>query len=84
MRDQSKFSFKELDDMLGDYVAYTSLHNICGTAAMSVPLHWDANGLPIGSQFAARTGADATLLALAYEFEAAQPWRGKRPPTFVT
>jgi amidase len=84
MRDQSKFSFKELDDMLGDYVAYTSLHNICGTAAMSVPLYWDANGLPIGSQFAARTGADATLLTLAYELEAAQPWRGKRPPTFVT
>ena len=83
MRDQSKFPFKELDEILHDYVAYTSLHNVCGTAAMSVPLHWDANGLPMGSQFSARMGADAILLALAYELEEAQPWASKRPPTFV-
>jgi amidase len=84
MRDQSKFPFKELDEILDDYVAYTSLHNICGTAAMSVPLHWDSNGLPMGSQFAARLGADAILLALAYELEEARPWASKRPSTFVT
>ena len=84
MRDQSKYPFKELDEMLRDYVAYTSLHNICGTTAMSVPLHWDSNGLPIGSQFAARMGAEAILLALAYELEEARPWASKRPPTFVT
>ena len=84
MRDQARFSFRELDDMLHDYVAYTSLHNICGTPAMSVPLHWDSNGMPLGSQFAARTGAEATLLALAYELEEARPWATKHPPTFVT
>ena len=84
MRDQSKYPFKELDEMLRDYVAYTSLHNICGTPAMSVPLHWDANGLPLGSQFAARIGAEALLLALAYELEAARPWVGRRPPPFVS
>jgi amidase len=84
MRDQAKFSFRELDDMLHDYVAYTSLHNICGTPAMSVPLHWDSNGMPLGSQFAARAGAEATLLALAYELEETRPWTTKRPPTFVT
>jgi len=70
--------------MLHDYVAYTSLHNICGTTAMSVPLHRDSNGLPIGSQFAARIGAEAILLALAYELEEAHPWADKRPPAFVT
>jgi amidase len=84
MRDQATFSFRALDDMLHDYVAYTSLHNICGTPAMSVPLHWDSNGLPLGSQFAARTGAEATLLALAYELEEARPWATRNPPTFVT
>jgi len=84
MRDQTKFPFEELEEIIGDYVAYTSLHNICGTTAMSVPLHWDSNGLPIGSQFAARTGAEATLLALAYELEEAHPWASRRPPTFVT
>jgi amidase len=84
MRDQTKFLFKELNEIVRDYVAYTSLHNICGTTAMSVPLHWDSNGLPIGSQFATRMGAEATLLALAYELEEARPWASKRPPTFVT
>jgi amidase len=80
MRDQTVFSFEELEEMLSDYVAYTSLHNVCGTTAMSVPLHIDSVGLPIGSQFAARTGAEAALLALAYELEEARPWV-KRPPS---
>jgi amidase len=80
MRDQTKFPFHALEVVLRDYVAYTSLHNICGTPAMSVPLHWDSNGLPLGSQFAARIGAEATLLELAYELEEARPWAGKRPP----
>jgi amidase len=84
MRDQTKFPFKELNEITRDYMPYTQLHNICGTSAMSVPLHWDSNGLPIGSQFAARMGSEATLLALAYELEEARPWASKRPPTFVT
>jgi amidase len=84
MRNQAEFSFEELEEMLRDYAAYTSLHNICGTTAMSAPLHWDSAGLPIGSQFAARTGAEATLLALAYELEEARPWASRRPPNFAT
>lgn len=83
MRDQTKFGFKELEEILRDYVAYTSLHNICGTTAMSVPLHWDADGLPIGSQFAARIGAEATLLALAYELEETRPWASRHASLFV-
>jgi amidase len=61
------------------YVAYTPVHNVAGTAAMSVPLAWSAAGLPIGAQFAARAGDEATLLALAYELEAARPWRERWP-----
>jgi len=83
MRDQTKFSFQELEEILRDYVAYAALHNICGTPAMSVPLHWDSVGLPLGSQFAARIGSEATLLSLGYELEDARPWAGKRPGTFV-
>jgi len=83
MRDQTKIGFEELDAMLHDYVAYTSLHNICGTTAMSVPLHWDADGLPIGAQFAARVGAEATLLTLAYQLEAVRPWAHRRPSIVV-
>jgi amidase len=62
-----------------DYVGYTPIHNAAGTPAMSVPLGWSAGGLPIGAQFAARRGGEATLFALAYELERARPWRERRP-----
>ena len=62
------------------YVGYTPVHNVAGTPAMSVPLGWSAAGLPTGSQFAARRGGEGTLLALAYELEAARPWAARRPP----
>jgi amidase len=84
MRDQAKFPFAILDEIMRSYASYTSLHNICGTAAMSVPLHVDRDGLPLGSQFAARTGEEATLLALAYELEEARPWQSRRPPVFAS
>jgi amidase len=83
MRDQATIPFRVLDRMVNDHVAYTTLHNICGTTAMSVPLNWDSQGLPIGSHFAARAGAEATLLALAYELEEAYPWANRRPHIFV-
>ena len=66
-----------------DYVSYTPVHNVAGTPAMSVPLGFSADGLPIGSQFAAAKGNEATLFALAYELEAAQPWAGKHAGVFA-
>jgi len=72
-----------LTERLNAYVGYTTLHNVAGAASMSVPLHWTADGLPVGVQFGARAGAEATLLALAYELEAAQPWASRKPPVSV-
>lgn len=66
-----------------DEVAYTPLHNACGTPAMSIPLYWTQSGLPIGSQFAAWRGGEATLLQLAFELEAARPWAKRRPAVFA-
>lgn len=62
-----------------EWVAYTPPMNVAGAAAMSVPLAWSADGLPIGMQFAGRRGDDGLLLQLAYELEAARPWIGKVP-----
>ncbi|TVS19008.1 MAG: amidase [Gammaproteobacteria bacterium] len=62
-----------------DWVSYTPLHNATGTPAMSVPLGWSRDGLPIGVQFAAAHGAERTLFELAYELEAAAPWSDRWP-----
>ncbi len=62
------------------YSPFTALFNASGQPAMSVPLYWTANNLPIGSHFAARFGEEATLLALAAQLEHAQPWAGRVPP----
>ncbi|MCB9628899.1 MAG: amidase [Sandaracinaceae bacterium] len=59
---------------------YTAIHNMAGVPAMSVPLGQTPAGLPIGIQFAAPAGADALLLALAFELEHAAPWAHRRAP----
>ena len=57
----------------------TQPFNISGAAAMSVPLAWNKDGLPIGIQFVAPNGDEATLLRLAGQLETARPWAHKRP-----
>jgi amidase len=76
-------AFDTLYQRTVDYVAYTPVHNVAGTPAMSVPLGMSKDGLPIGSQFAAAKGHDAMLLALAYELEQAAPWIERRPGVFA-
>ena len=63
-----------------DYVNYTPVYNISGQPAMSVPLGWNAQGLPIGSQFAARQGDEKTLFELAYQLEEARSWHQRWAP----
>lgn len=59
--------------------AFTRLANITGQPAMTVPLFWNADGLPIGTHFSARFGNEVVLLQLARQLELAAPWAHRRP-----
>jgi amidase len=63
----------------GQFTPYTSLYNMTGQPAVSVPLHHTAGGLPVGVQLVGRPADEATLVRLAAQLEAARPWAGRHP-----
>jgi amidase len=62
------------------FTPFTSIVNLTGQPAMSLPLHWTEGGLPIGVQAIGPPAGDALLLRLAAQVERARPWRDRRPP----
>lgn len=77
--DQSA-DWTDLRNQLAMYVPFTPIANFAGLPAMSVPLDWSTDDLPLGSHFIARIGQEGMLLRLAAQLEAAHPWAHRRPP----
>jgi len=71
-------------DRLWRFAAFTYQFNVTGQPAMSVPLHWNDDNLPIGVQFVGAYGDEATLFQLAGQLERAASWHGRHPPIFVS
>jgi amidase len=67
-------------DKLFEFIPYTPLFNVTGQPAMSVPLYWNDEGLPIGMHFVGRYADEATLFRLAGQLEQAKPWFDRIPP----
>jgi amidase len=61
------------------YAPFTALQNATGQLAISVPLHWTSDNLPIGVQFIGRFGDEHFLLQLAVQLEQAKPWSKQKP-----
>lgn len=67
-------------DRVYDFMPHPPLANYTGRPSMSLPLVWNADGLPIGTMLTGRFGEDAVLFRLAAQLEEARPWRDRRPP----
>ncbi|MEO8857210.1 MAG: amidase [Burkholderiaceae bacterium] len=61
------------------FAPFTSVFNATGQPAITLPLHWSADGLPIGVQFVGRFAEDTQLLQLAAQLELAAPWFNRTP-----
>jgi amidase len=62
---------------------FTSIFNTIGAPAITLPLHWTEEGLPLGSQLAAATGGEDLLIRVAAQLERARPWSDRRPEVFA-
>jgi amidase len=62
------------------FTPWTAIYNVSGQPAVSVPLHWSQDGLPIGVMLAGRMGDEGTLISLSAQLEEARPWKDRHPP----
>lgn len=78
--------FSEAGDVMGNlrrqgsFTPFTATANLTGQPAISLPLHWTADGVPIGVSLVGRPAGEGPLIALSAQLEEARPWAGRKPP----
>ena len=72
-------SLEQYEEALAPMIPFTAVCNATGVPAMSVPLAWTSDGLPIGLHFTGCFGAEEMLFSLAAQLEQVRPWRERRP-----
>jgi len=77
--DTNAADLTDYGERLYNFMPNTQPFNVAGLPAASMPLGWSDDGLPIGLQFAAKMGDEATLFRLGAQIEQARPWKDKRP-----
>jgi amidase len=67
-------------ERLMEVIQFTPPYNATGQPAISLPLHWNAAGLPIGAHLVAGLGREDLLIQVSSQLEQARPWKDRRPP----
>lgn len=73
----------EIRRQMSNFSPFTTLQNVTGQPAISLPLNWNNKGLPIGTQFVGRFGDEVTLFRIAAQLEEARPWKDRWPKISV-
>jgi amidase len=74
---------EQMAEKVFDFIPFTALANVTGQPSMSIPIHVNDLGLPVGAMFTGRFADEATLFNLAGELERARPWAAKRPAVWA-
>ena len=67
-----------------EYSPFCAVYNASGQPAVSLPLHWSVDDLPVGVQLGMRFGADEELMTLCAQIEQAAPWYAKQQQLIST